>query len=180
MGSSNAPDRPIRRVLVVGCAGAGKTTLARRLARASGLPLIHLDFHYWRPGWQLPASADWREQVIALAATPEWIMDGNYSNTYDIRMPRADTLIWLDYARWVCLRRVLLRTLTGYGRTRPDLPESCPERLDIPFLRYVWNFPQKHRPRIVDAIERFGAHLRIARLQSDRDAHEFLATLGAD
>jgi adenylate kinase family enzyme len=169
----------MRRGLVVGCAGAGKTTLARKLARASGLPLIHLDFHYWRAGWQLPAVADWREQVIALAATPEWIMDGNYSNTYDIRMPRADTLIWLDYARSLCLCRVLLRTLTGYGRTRSDLPESCPERFDIPFLRYVWNFPQKHRPRIVNAIERFGAHLRITRLCSDRDAHEFLATLGA-
>src|SRR2546421_303411 len=76
------------------------------------------------------------------------------------------------------VRRVLLRTLTGYGRTRPDLPASCPERFDLPFLRYVWNFPEKHRPRIVNAIERFGGHLRIARLRSDRDAHEFLAMLG--
>ena len=80
--------------MVVGCAGAGKTTLARKLAAASGLPFIHLDFYYWRRGWQLPDGADWREQVVALAAAPGWIMDGNYSNTYDIRMPRADTLIW--------------------------------------------------------------------------------------
>ncbi len=166
--------------MVVGCAGAGKTTLARKLAAASGLPLIHLDFYYWRRGWQLPDGADWREQVVALAAAPGWIMDGNYSNTYDIRMPRADTLIWLDYARAVCLRRVLLRTLTGYGRTRPDLPPSCPERFDIAFLRYVWNFPQKHRPRNVNEVERFGAHLGIARLRSDRDADELLATPGAD
>ena len=170
----------MRGVLVVGCAGAGKTTSARKLARVSGLPLIHLDSHYRRPGWQLPAAANWREQVLALAATSEWIIDGNYSNTDDIRMPRADTLIWLDHARSVCLRRALLRTLTGYGETRSDLPESCPERFDIPFLRYVWNFAQKHRPRIVNAIEWFGVHLRITRLGSDRDAHEFPAMLGAD
>jgi len=178
MQSSRAPDGSIHRVMVVGCAGAGKTTLARSLAAWLGLPLVHLDFHFWRAGWQVPDSKDWREQVIALAAAPEWIMDGNYSNTYDVRMPRADTLVWLDYARSVCVRRVLLRTLTGYGRTRPDLPHSCPERFDLPFLRYVWNFPERHRPRIVNAIERFGGHLRIARLRSDRDAHEFLATLG--
>ncbi|MGA7490238.1 MAG: topology modulation protein [Xanthobacteraceae bacterium] len=170
----------MRRVMVVGCAGAGKTTLARKLAQALSLPLIHLDFYYWRPGWQLPASGEWREQIIALAAAPEWIMDGNYSNTYDVRMPRADALVWLDYARSVCLRRVLLRTLAGYGRTRPDLPESCPERFDISFMRYVWDFPEKHRPRIVARIERFGGHLRIARLGNDRDAHEFLATFGSD
>src|SRR5262245_64803054 len=80
-------------------------------------------------------------------------MDGNYSNTYDVRMPRADTLVWLDYARSVCVRRVLLRTLTGYGRTRPDLPESCPERFDLTFLSYVWDFSEKPLPRIVNAIE---------------------------
>jgi len=94
-------------------------------------------------------------------------------------MPRADTLVWLDYSRSICMRRVLLRTLTGYGRTRPDLPETCPERFDVPFLRYIWNFPERHRPRIVNAIERFGGHLRIARLRTDRDAHGFLATVGA-
>jgi adenylate kinase family enzyme len=169
----------MRRVLVIGCPGAGKTTLARKLAERSRLPLVHLDFHYWRPGWQLPDSKEWRAQVIALADAPAWIMDGNYSNTYDIRMPRADTLIWLDYPRSICLRRVLLRTLTGYGRTRPDLPESCPERFDIPFFRYVWHFPEKHRPRIANAIRRFGGHLVIARLCSDREASEFLATVGA-
>jgi adenylate kinase family enzyme len=179
MGRTGAPDGSMRRVMIVGCAGAGKTTLARRLAEALGLPLIHLDFHYWRPGWQIPDSRDWRERVIALADQPEWIMDGNYSNTYDVRMPRADTLIWLDYSRPVCMRRVLLRTLAGYGRTRSDLPGSCPERFDLAFLRYVWSFPEKHRPRIVDGLERFGGHLRIVQLGGHGDADEFLATVGA-
>jgi len=178
MQSSDAHDAPMRRVMVIGCGGAGKSTLAKKLAERSALPLIHLDLHHWRPGWQLPDRTDWRAQVAALAAAPEWVIDGNYSNTYDIRMPRADTLIWLDYPRPTCLRRVLLRTVKGYGRARPDLPEGCPERFDFAFLRYVWDFPTKHRPRIVGAIERFGGHFHLIRLGNDREADAFLATLG--
>jgi adenylate kinase family enzyme len=174
-----ASDGPMRRVMVVGCAGAGKSTFARKLSAALSLPLVHLDLHFWRPGWQLPEDTAWREQVAALAAAPDWIMDGNYFNTYDLRMPRADTLIWLDYGRATCLRRVMWRTATGYGRTRPDLPANCPERFDWDFLRYVWEFPVKHRPRIAGGIERFGRHLRVVRLTNDRDTNRFLAGEGA-
>jgi adenylate kinase family enzyme len=169
----------MRRVLVVGSPGAGKTTLAKQIGQRTALPVVHLDQHFWRPGWELPDMKDWRKQVIALADAPAWVMDGNYSNTYDVRMPPADTLVWLDYPRTTCMRRVLFRTLTGYGRTRPDLPDRCPERFDLPFLRYVWDFPKKHRPRIAQAIERFGGHLRIIRLGGDGDGNRLLASIGA-
>jgi adenylate kinase family enzyme len=179
MASTQAHDPPMRRVLVVGCAGAGKTTFARRLGDKLKLPVIHLDFHFWRPGWQSPDPVVWREQVTALAAMPEWVMDGIYANTLDIRMPRADTLFWLDHPRAICMRRVLVRTIAGYGRTRPDLPKNCPERFDLEFLRYVWDFRRKQRPRIAAAIEQFGCHLRVTRLLCDRDAEDFLAASGA-
>src|SRR5262245_32584770 len=137
MPATGATDGPMRRVLVVGCAGAGKTTFSRRLAAMLKLPVVHLDRHFWRPQWQLPDMQEWRETLTTLAAGPEWIMDGNYSGTFDLRMPRADTVIWLDFSRMICMRRVLLRIVKGYGRTRQDLPEGCPEKFDPVFLRYV-------------------------------------------
>jgi adenylate kinase family enzyme len=87
----------MNRVLVVGNAGAGKSTFARRLGGTLGLPVIHLDSYFWQPGWQIPETSAWRAQLIALASSPAWVMDGNYFNTFDIRLPRADSLVWLDY-----------------------------------------------------------------------------------
>jgi adenylate kinase family enzyme len=173
------PVAPMDRVLVVGCAGSGKSTFARRLGTALELPVVHLDFHYWRPGWQVPDRAAWRQQVVTLAASPRWVMDGNYSSTYDVRMARADTLVWLDHPRAVCMRRVLWRTARGYGRERPDLPAGCPEHFDLTFLRYIWDFPRKHRPRIAAGIDRFSGHLGMIRLASDRAVEDFLAPLEA-
>jgi adenylate kinase family enzyme len=105
-------------------------------------------------------------------------MEGNYSNTYDLRMPRADALAWLDYPRRTCLSRVLIRIAKGYGRTRPDLPEGCPEKIDWEFLRFVWDYPNKHRCHIPEGIARYGGHLRVTRFDQDREADAYLAALG--
>jgi adenylate kinase family enzyme len=179
MTSLPPPEAPMRRVMIVGCPGAGKSTYARRLAEKLALPLVHLDFHYWRSGWTDPSPADWRVQAMTLAAAPEWIMEGNFHSTFDIRMPRADSQLWLDYSRRICLCRVLVRLAKDYGRSRPDLPEGCPEKFDLEFLRFVWNYPAKHRPHIPDGIARYGSHLRVTRFLRDRDADAFLALLGA-
>ena len=169
----------MNRVMVVGNAGAGKSTFARRLGAKLVLPVIHLDSHYWRAGWQISDPMAWRQQLAMLAASPIWVMDGNYINTFDIRMPRADSLVWLDHPRRICMRRVLMRTMMGYGRTRSDLAEGCPERFDIEFLRYVWGFPIEQRPRLLAGIAQFGGHLRVIRLGCDRDTDNFLTTVGA-
>jgi adenylate kinase family enzyme len=164
----------MRRVLVVGSPGSGKTRLTRRLAERLGLPAIFLDVHYWRPGWQPSDPATWRQRARELAENSEWIMDGNFSETFCLRMPRADTLVWLDYPRAMCLRRVLIRSLKDYGRSRPDLPDGCPEQFDMKLLRWVWDFPVMERPQIVAGIARFGAHLRAIQLADDRAVAKFL------
>lgn len=118
---------PMNRIMVVGNAGAGKSTFARRLGGKLALPVIHLDSYFWQPGWQTPEPQAWRQQLTELTASPAWVMDGNYFNTFDIRMPRADVLVWLDHPRGTCVRRVLMRTIMGYGRTRSK-PKPSLER----------------------------------------------------
>ncbi len=166
----------MRRVMVVGCSGAGKTTLAQKISEWSELPLINLDSYYWSPGWTATSCTEWREQVEQLSVAPEWIMDGNYWTTFAVRMRYADTLIWLDYSRRICLWRVLKRTMRWFGRSRPELP-GCPERFTWSFLRHVWCFRSEYRPRILDAIRQFGSHLRVIQVANGDDADEFLAEL---
>jgi adenylate kinase family enzyme len=143
----------MERVLVLGSPGAGKSTFARRLAERTGLPLIHLDRHFWRAGWTEPHPDAWRQQVAELARQPRWIMDGDYSRTLDIRLPRAETVVLLDTPRWLNVARVLKRVLKDYGRTRPDLADECPERFNWEFLQYVWSYPHKLKPRVAAMLE---------------------------
>ncbi|MEQ9330114.1 hypothetical protein [Thalassobaculum sp.] len=166
----------MRRVMIVGCPGAGKSTAARRLAARTGLPIVHLDRHYWQPGWTRPESAAWRRKVAELAAQPAWIIDGNYGSTLDIRVAAADTLIHLDFATRVCVWRVLKRTVTGLGTARRDeFVDGCPERLDWPFLKFVLHYRRDHRDRDLARLEPFaGTRYRFER-PSEVDA--FLAAL---
>jgi adenylate kinase family enzyme len=165
----------MKRVLILGCGGSGKTTLARTLGERLGLPVVHLDRHYWRPGWTEPSKEAWRAQVDALTAQPEWIMDGNYGGTVSARLAAADTAIVLDFPTRICLWRVVRRLIASYGRVRPDLPEGCPDRFNLEFLRYVARFRRESRPRLMAAVEAFEGR-RIV-LPRPRDVRDFLATL---
>ena len=96
----------MRRVLVIGCSGAGKSTFSKALAAETGLPLISLDAEYWRPGWTQPPRAAWRSNVAELCARDVWLMDGTFDSSLDLRLPRADTVVWYKLPRWRCLVRV--------------------------------------------------------------------------
>ena len=85
-----------RRVVVTGMAGSGKSTFSRSLAVKTGLPVVHLDLHFWKPGWVAPSEGEWREKQRGLLAGNEWIVDGNYHETLDLRLERADTVVFLD------------------------------------------------------------------------------------
>jgi adenylate kinase family enzyme len=166
----------MRRVLVIGIPGAGKSTFARALAARTGLPLIHLDKEFWQPGWKATPRSQWRARTAELAAGERWIMDGNYAGTLDLRLPRADAVMSFDYPRLVCLRRAAWRAMTTYNQVRADMAEGCPERFDLEFLRYIWTFNAKERPGTAAALERFGAHVTPVVFRRDSEAAHFLKT----
>jgi adenylate kinase family enzyme len=102
----------MNRILVLGSPGAGKSTFSRRLGIVLGFPVIHLDAHFWKPGWEKPERKAWIETQRELIASSEsWIMDGNYGSTIEVRLREADTVILLDIPRRVCLSRVFRRRL---------------------------------------------------------------------
>ena len=167
----------MRRVLVIGISGAGKSTFARALAARTALPLIHLDREFWRPGWRITPRDLWRAKVAELVAKDAWIMDGSYDASLDLRLPRADTVVWFDYPAYVCLLRAVRRVVTTYGRVRPDLAEGCPERFDWEFLRYIWEFNAKQRPKIVAALGTHARHMQPVMVRRNREARQVLARL---
>src|SRR5947209_3777768 len=118
---SEAPFALGRRVIVTGLAGSGKSTLSLALAAKTGLPVVHLDLVFWKPGWVAPPDDEFREQQRGVLAGNAWIADGNYGETLDLRLERADAVVVLDTPWWRCAGRAFLR-----GLRMPDqLPEGC-------------------------------------------------------
>ncbi|WJS04584.1 adenylate kinase [Roseibium aggregatum] len=149
-------DGEMKRVVIAGCPGAGKSRAARTLSDLTGLPVIHLDSHYWQPGWQRPSPEVWRATMKELIARPRWIMDGNYGSTLDLRLKAADTLIYLDFKTFLCATRVLKRSILGRGGTRSgELPDGCLERFDWPFFKFVLNYRRTRRERDLESIRVF-------------------------
>ena len=135
----------MERILIIGCGGAGKSTLARKLGEKLNLPVVHLDQLFWKPGWIASSKEEIDEKIRLELAKDRWIIDGNYNRTIPERIKYCDTVIYLDFSRFACLRGVCKRILTTYGTVRPDMGEGCPERIDFDFLKWVWNFNKKNR-----------------------------------
>ncbi|MBM6581480.1 hypothetical protein ILT44_14885 [Microvirga sp. BT689] len=167
----------MQRILVIGSPGAGKSTLASRIAERLGLPLIHLDHEYFGPGWTTPTKPEWRERVKALAAHPTWVMEGNYASTFDIRVPRATIIVWLDLPRWRCLSSVLWRVAKNYGQQRSDLGPACVERFDWSFMRSIWSYPNKMRSKTARMLERLRPDQRVYVLRSRSEIPALTAEL---
>jgi len=166
----------VQRVAILGAGGAGKSQLARELATRTGLRIVHLDVLYWRPGWTPPPPDDFRAVLAEAVAEERWILDGNFLRySGDPRFARADTVVFLDLPRTTCLRRAVWRALRDRRRARGDLPEGCPESLELSFLRWVWNYPRNNRPNVVARLAALDAGVAVHRLRSQADVRRFLA-----
>jgi adenylate kinase family enzyme len=165
----------MKRILVIGSGGAGKSTFAKALGATRELPLGHLDQAYWKAGWEKPSKEDWARTVDQLIAPDEWILDGNFGGTLPQRIKRADTIILLDISRWICLWRVAKRAVKYRGRHRPDMAPGCQERFDLEFIKWIWAYPARSRPAKLALLSATGPDQRVVILQSSSDVSRFLS-----
>ncbi|MCA0318934.1 MAG: DNA topology modulation protein [Proteobacteria bacterium] len=171
----------MQRVLVMGCSGSGKSTFAMALARKFGLPYVSIDALFWKPGWVEPDRETFGQSMVSEAGKPAWIMDGNYTSHLggELRRERADTVFWFDLPRRVCLAGALTRIAKTYGKVRPEMAPGCPEQFDFGFLRWIWNYRAKHRPRQLAFLAGLRPEQRLVTFTTRRQADAFLATAGA-
>ena len=167
------PGRSARRVVVMGPPGAGKSTLARLIGARLGLPVFHLDQFFFAPGWAEVPRDTFVAEVERLAAMPEWVIDGNFTFAIEPRLRAADTVIYLDMPSWLCVTRVLWRIWRGYGRTRFDMRDGCPEHLDLSFVWFTWTYNRVSRMRKLEIVERFAGRRVV--LRGRRAVRRFMA-----
>ena len=168
--------KKMKRILVIGMPGGGKTTLANELQARLGLPLYHLDKLFWMPSWKERPDNEWTEIQTDLISRKKWIIDGSYTSTLPLRLTQADTVIHLDFSRPVCLWRITKRIALSYGRVRSDMADECPERWDWSFYKWVWNYPNRHRLQILDLLYETDNSVNVITLQNSRAVKEFLAS----
>ena len=170
----------MKKILVIGSSGAGKSTFSRRLQKATGLPLIHLDRLYWKPNWvEMTDKAEWKRTIENALRDDFWILDGNYSGTLEMRLEKCDTVIFLDLPRTLCVYRILKRVALYKKGNRPDMADGCDERFDWEFVKIVWNYPTRSKPKVEALLKRFESDKTIVRLRSQKEIEDFFVNIAA-
>lgn len=158
------------RIVILGCAGSGKTTLARQLGERTGATVICLDT-IWQAQENEKDLPAFRNSIKTLHANDEWISDGNFAvATFDIRLPRATLVIWLERSKLSCAWRAVLRVFKrGQAHRINKLPEV---------LAFIWNFDKINRPRIEAIRASHGPRVPVRILRDSQDIAAFLSCYG--
>jgi adenylate kinase family enzyme len=165
----------VKRIVIIGPGGAGKSTLALQLGAVLDLPVIHLDRELWQPGWVItPRDSQVRLQA-EMVTGDRWIIDGNYGATLQIRLTAADTVLFLDLHPLRCLWRVFKRSIRYRGRTRPDMGPGCLERWpNREFLTWIATYRRRKRPAVRQMLGQLSSSTDVHELRSPRQVRHFL------
>jgi adenylate kinase family enzyme len=159
------------RIVILGCAGSGKSTLAKRLGELTGLPVVSLDA-IWQPEWNEKNVSEFRQIVQHAHAGENWISEGNFAvATFDIRLPRATQIIWLDRSKFFCLWNAVARV---FKRGEPHQIGKL-----VKVIRFIWNFDRVNRPRIEAERMSHGPHVPVSRFTNRHEVKAFLRAAGA-
>lgn len=163
----------MKKIIVIGCPGSGKSTFSRKLQKICGLPLFHLDMMYWNADKSVVDKAIFTDRLERALGTDKWIIDGNYSSTMRLRMEKCDTVIFLDYPLEVCLEGVRARR----GKERPDMPWVETEE-DGEFTAFIKSFEKEQRSGILELIGEYKMQKQIFVFKSRSEAEDFLSDVG--
>ncbi|WP_060204676.1 topology modulation protein [Sporosarcina koreensis] len=168
----------MNRVMVIGVsAGVGKSTFARTLGKLVGIEVTHLDRLYWKSGWVEAPAEEFSASQREIVEQERWIIEGNYTSTIDIREPHADTVIYLELPLRVCLYRVVKRRIQYHGKTREDLTEGCPEKIDWAFIKFIVTTYRRRKKKMLKRMRRYAIEGKtVHHLRSSEQIEGFLAT----
>lgn len=159
----------MKRVIVIGCPGSGKTTFAEKLSKSTGLPLYYLDAIWHKPDKTHISREEFDQRILEIFATDEWIIDGNYNRTVEMRLKECDTVILFDLPTEVCLQGATERL----GKGRYDLP-WIEKELDPEFEGFIKNFANNSLPKLYALIEKYRAEKQVVIFKSRKEADDFL------
>ena len=162
----------MKKVIIIGCPGSGKSTFARKLHDKLSLPLFHLDMLYWNKDKTTVTKDVFLNRLNDIMSKPEWIIDGNYSSTMEMRMSACDTVFFLDYPTSVCLEGIEARK----GKSRPDMPWTESGDTDAEFIYFIKNYNSQTRPEVIKLLEKYSSK-NIIVFHSRNDADEYLSSV---
>jgi len=163
------------KILILGSGGSGKSTLAKEVSKHLDIELIHLDAHYWEPGWVMPNKDEWDQKLNELLSLESWVMDGNYQRTISKRLSHADHVIFIDMPRLVCLYRIVKRRIMFRNKSRPDMKKGCNEKLDFAFVKWVWVYNSRNKKKVLTLIDE--SDVNLTHLKGRNEVKRFLNVL---
>ena len=140
----------MKKIIIIGCPGSGKSTVSRALHNKTGIPLYHLDMMYWNADKTTAEKSVFLERLSTVLEKDEWIIDGNYGATMELRMASCDTVIFLDYPLDICLDGIRERR----GKPRSDMPWIETEE-DEEFIEFIKSYNEQQKPKVLELLKKY-------------------------